>query len=67
MGRLNEFLADNAADLLFNFAAFIIVYLIARLLRASPLIAMAFAVLPPLLAYAWQHPSSTTSLLGLLR
>jgi hypothetical protein len=67
VARLTEFLSDNAADLLFNFAAFIIVYLIARLLRANPLVAMCFAVLPPVLAYAFQHPSGSTSLLALLR
>ena len=59
-------MADNAADLLFTFAIFLIVYLIARLLKASPLAAMCFGVLPPLVAYILQHPGSTTSLIGLL-
>lgn len=67
MTRLLTFLADNAADLLFNFAAFLIVYLIARLLRGNILVSMAIAVLPPLMAYAFQHPSGSTSLLALLQ
>lgn len=51
MGRLMALIADNAADLLFTFAIFLIVYLIARLLKASPPAAMCFGVLPPLVAY----------------
>ncbi|WP_332691003.1 hypothetical protein [Devosia sp.] len=66
MGRLMALLADNAANLLFAFAAFLIVYLIARLLNASPLVAMCFGVLPPLVAYILRHPDSPTSLLALL-
>lgn len=67
MNRLLGFLVDNATDLLFNFAAFLIVYLIARLLRSNVLVALAIAVLPPLLAYAVQHQTGPTSLLALLR
>jgi hypothetical protein len=60
-------LADNAADLLFTFAAFLVVYLIARLLKATPLVALCFGVLPPLLAYIVQHPDSPTNLLAMLK
>lgn len=65
-GRLTTLVTENAADLLFTFAAFLIVYLIARLLKATPLAAMCFGVLPPLLAYIVQHPHNPTSLLALL-
>jgi hypothetical protein len=67
MARLIDMLTANAADLLFNFAAFLIVYLVARLLRATPLVALCFGVLPPLLAYLVQHPDNPTSILALLR
>jgi hypothetical protein len=66
MGRLMALLADNAANLLFASAAFLIVYLIARLLNASPLVAMCFGVLPPLLAYMVGNPRGPVSLLALL-
>ena len=66
MGWLMTVVADNAADLLFTFAAFIIVYLVARLLKASPLVAMSFGVLPLLVAYLLQHPESPTRLLAML-
>lgn len=67
MGRLMDVLAHNAADLLFNFAVLLIVYLIARILRANMLTALAVAVMPPLLAYAFRHPTGASSLLALLR
>lgn len=67
MGRLSDILADNAADLLFNLAAFLIVYVIARLFRAGPVLAMGFAVMPLLIAYLMQHPDSSTRLFALLR
>ena len=58
--------ADNAADLLFAFAAFLIVYLIARLLKANALVATSFGVLPPLTAYILLHPESPARLLAML-
>lgn len=67
MGRLFNLLTENTADLLFAFAAFLIVYLIARLLKASPLAAICFGVLPPLMAYIVQHPTGPTQLFGMLR
>ena len=66
MGRLMALLTDNAADLLFAFAAFLIVYLIARLLRANVLVALSFGALPPLVAYILWHPESSTGLLAML-
>lgn len=66
MARFMALLADNGANLLFAFAAFLIVYLIARLLKASPLVAMCFGVLPPLMAYMLSHPHSQANLLALL-
>ena len=66
MGWLMTLVADNAADLLFAFAAFLIVYLIARLLNANGLIALSFGVLPPLVAYILRHPESPTQLLAML-
>jgi hypothetical protein len=67
MARLIDLLTANAADILFNFAAFLIIYLVARLMRVSPLVALCFGVLPPLLAYLVQHPNNPTSILSLLR
>jgi hypothetical protein len=67
MGRLLGFMADNAVDLMFNVAAFLIVYLIARLLRANMLVALSIAVLPLLIAFMFQHRSGSTSLLALWR
>ena len=66
MEWLTTLVADNAADLLFGFAAFLIVYLIARLLKASPLIATCFGVLPPSMAYMLQHPESPIGFLAML-
>jgi hypothetical protein len=66
VGQLIALLADNAADLLFAFAAFLIVYLIARLLQANALVALSFGVLPPLVAYILRHPESPTQLLAML-
>ena len=66
MGRLIDFMADNASDLLFNFSAFIIVYLIARLLKSNMLVAACFGVLPLLVAYLVQHPGSTNRLIAML-
>lgn len=65
-GRLTALATENAADLLFTFAAFLIVYLVARLLKSTPLAAMCFGVLPPLIGYIVQHPNNPTSLLALL-
>ena len=62
-----ELVADHAAELLFAFAAFLIVYLIARLLKSTPLVALCFGVLPPLMAYLMQHPGGPTSVLALLK
>ncbi|UJW84657.1 hypothetical protein [Devosia sp. SL43] len=67
VGQLMALAADNAVELLFAFAAFLIVYLIARLLNATPLVSVCFGVLPPLVAYLGQHPQGPTSLLALLR
>ena len=59
--------ADNAVDLLFTFSAFLIVYVIARLMKASPLVAMCFGVLPPLVAHLLQHPGRAANILALLK
>jgi hypothetical protein len=67
IGRLTALVADNAVELLFAFAAFLIVYLIARLLKATPLVAVCFGVLPLLMAYLGQHPYGPVSLLAMLR
>ena len=61
------FVDDHAVDLLFTFSAFLIVYVIARLMKASPLVAMCFGVLPPLVAYLLQHPGGAGNILALLK
>lgn len=67
MGRFLHILSDNVVDLLFNFSAFLIVYLIARLLKANMLVALCIAVLPLLIAFMFQHRTGSTSLLALWR
>jgi len=66
MGRLIDYFVDNATDLMFNFAGFLVVYMIARLLKASPIVATSFGVLPLLVAYYVQHPDSPTRLFAML-
>ena len=48
MRGLIEFVTANAADLMINLAFFLIIYLIARLLRAGPMAALVFAAIPML-------------------
>lgn len=67
MWRLKALVVDNAADFLFNLAGFLIIYLVARQFRASPLMAMSFAVLPLLVAFLMQHPDSSSRLYAMLR
>lgn len=67
MSRLWTMLEANAVDLLFNLAAFLVIYVIARMMfRSSPLVAMCFGVLPLLLAYVIQHPTGPAQLLASL-
>ncbi len=66
MARLWGVLEVHGTELLFNLAAFLIVYLVARLFRASPLVAMCFGVLPLLLAFLIQHPTGPARLFALL-
>jgi hypothetical protein len=65
MAWLIAAVTGNALDLLVTFGVFLIVYMIARFCNATPLMAMAFGVLPPLMAYIVQHPDAPTRLLAL--
>lgn len=58
MGRLTTFFGANGADLLFGVAAFLIIYLVARMMKASALIALSFATAPVMLAYFVLHPQA---------
>ncbi len=66
MRRVTEFLAANAAELMFGLTLFLIVYLIARLLKASPVMALSFAALPLAIAYVMLNPNSPARLLAAL-
>lgn len=66
MARLWSMVEGNATELLFNLAAFLIVYLVARMFRSSPPLAMCFGVLPLLLVFVMQHPSGPAQFLASL-
>lgn len=65
MGRFIAMLQVNAADLLFTFGAFLVVYMLARFFKAGPLVAMCFGVMPPLIAYMLLHPNSPAQLMAM--
>jgi hypothetical protein len=61
-----DYLAANAADLAYGVAFFLVCYLIARLLKVAPPLALAFAVLPMLVLYWMQNPNAPARLLAML-
>ena len=60
------YLADNAADLLLNAAFCLSVYMIARLLKASPSAALVFAAIPFGAILLLQNPVMPNRLIALL-
>lgn len=67
MQRVLDYFADHAANLMIGFTFLLGVYLIARLLRASPIVALAFAALPVGVLYLVQHPHLSSQLMAGLR
>mgnify|MGYP000336130374 FL=1 len=66
MSGLLAYLADNAADLLLNATFGLSVYLIARLLKASPPAALVFAAIPFGAILLLQNPAVPNRLIALL-
>lgn len=61
-----DYLAANAADLAYSIAFFLVCYLVARLLKVAPPIALGFAALPMLVLYWLQHPGAPARLIAML-
>ncbi|QYO77094.1 hypothetical protein [Devosia salina] len=66
MKQVFAHLSANAADLAFSVAFFLICYLIARLLKVAPPVALGFAVLPMLVLYWLQNPGVPARLMAAL-
>lgn len=66
MRSVLDYLLANAADLAFSVAFFLICYLIARLLKVAPPVALGFAVLPMLVLYWLQNPGVPARLMAAL-
>ena len=66
MRPLLDYLAANAADIAYSVAFFLICYLIARLLKISPPIALGFAALPMLVLYWMQNPNVPARLMAMI-
>lgn len=66
MSGLLAYLADNAADLLLNATFGLSVYMIARLLKASPFAAIVFAAIPFGAILLLQNPAVPNRLMALL-
>jgi len=66
MSVVFAYLADNAADLLLNVTFGLSVYLIARLLKASPPAALAFAAIPFGVILWLQNPAMPGRLMAML-
>lgn len=66
MRGLIGFVSANAADLLINLAFFLIIYLVARLLKAGPIAAMIVAAIPMLGIVVLLNPWLPPRLLSLL-
>lgn len=65
MGWLIDVVTENALDLLVTSGTFLVVYMIARFCNATPLMAMCFGVLPPLMAYIVQNPDTPNRLFAM--
>jgi hypothetical protein len=61
-----DYLAANAADIAYSVAFFLICYLVARLLKVSPPIALGFAALPMLVLYWMQNPNAPARLIAMI-
>lgn len=61
-----DFIAANAADLAYSVAFFLVCYLIARLLKVTPPIALGFAALPMVVLYVLQNPHVPARLMAAL-
>lgn len=66
MKQLFASLSDNAADIAYGVAFFLICYLIARLLKVAPPMALGFAALPMLVLYWLQNPGVPARLMAAL-
>jgi hypothetical protein len=66
MRPLLDYLAANAADIAYSVAFFLICYLVARLLKVSPPIALGFAALPMLVLYWMQNPHAPARLIAMI-
>ena len=66
MRSVLDYLAANAADLAYSVAFFLICYLIARLLKIAPPVALGFAALPMLVLYWLQNPNAPARLMAML-
>ena len=66
MRSVLDYLAANAADLAYSVAFFLICYLIARLLKIAPPVALGFAALPMLVLYWLQNPGVPARLMAAL-
>jgi hypothetical protein len=66
MRPLLDYLAANAADIAYSVAFFLICYLVARLLKVSPPVALGFAALPMLVLYWMQNPHAPARLIAMI-
>lgn len=66
MRGLFAYMADNGADLLLNLAFCLIVYLVARLLKANPAVALVFAAIPMVMIFLLQNPGVPRGLMAML-
>lgn len=67
MDRLTNLISVNATDLLFGLATFLAIYLAARLMKASAIVSLSFAVLPLAIAYFALNPHVSNGVMALLR
>ncbi|SMQ85659.1 hypothetical protein SAMN06295905_2947 [Devosia lucknowensis] len=67
MRGLLAYLSANAADLLINLAFFLIVYLIARILKAGPMAALVIAAIPMVAIAFLLNPMLPPRLMAMLR
>lgn len=65
MHALFASMQDNLTDILFNVAAILICFLIARVLHARQPVALAFAFMPVLVGWAFTDPAARTLVSGL--
>lgn len=66
MGRWISLVTANAAELLWIGSGVLAIYLIARLLKAHPLLALTIAFLPLAVAYFFYHPGSPSQFIAMM-